>query len=83
MLTPKDLKNIINALKEVFYTKGELDEKFAQVAQDLSVLKTAMDIVLTTNHIEDMEKMTLGYRMKNAEDWIDKAAGKINIKFEH
>lgn len=83
MLTQEDIQKIIDAQKEVFYSKEELDKKFDGVTSSFSVLQTAVDKIVSKDKTEVEEGVTVAYRMKNAENWIDKAAPKLDLEFKH
>ncbi|GEM_PF-1534743 len=90
MLTAEDIKKItqaqIEAQKEIFFTKGEMDEKFySKSGMDVkfSNLQTSVDAIAKDKDISTTEATVLSHRMKEAENWIDKAAPKLGIKFEH
>jgi hypothetical protein len=83
MLTDQDLQKInktielrLELFKEDFYTKPEMDAKFSQIL-------TAIDGITQAHLKLDKDSIILNYRMKQAEDWIDKAAPKVGVRFEH
>lgn len=80
MLTSEDIKNItdaqIEAQKEVFYTKEELDTKFSN-------LQTSVDAIALGKKNETDKNKVLEHRIKNAEDFIDLAAPKLDLEFKH
>jgi len=39
--------------------------------------------VLTDKQVRDKEIIVLNYRMKKAENFLDKAAPKLGLKYEH
>lgn len=47
MLTSEDIKNLIEAQKEVFYNKKEMDTKFEDLRSDYSKLQTSVDSFAT------------------------------------
>ncbi len=81
MLSNEDIKKIteaqIEAQKEVFYTKEDLDKKFSR-------LQTSVDSFAKDKKYKDEEIPVLDRRIKKVvENWIDKAAPKLGIKFNH
>ena len=83
MLTPQDLEKLANYLvevfKDIFATKEDLDE----LKQSFSDLQTSVDNIANINHTTVGEAAVMAYRMKNAENWIDRAAIKLGIEFRH
>jgi len=80
MLTNDDIKRItdaqIEAQKEIFYTKEEFDKKF-------STLQTSVDAIAKDNKTKSQEMPVLNTRIKKVETWVEKAAPKLGIGFEH
>jgi hypothetical protein len=80
MLTNNDIKRIISAQieaqREIFYTKDDLDKKFSN-------LQTSVDAFALDKKTTGDEIPVLNSRIKNGEDWIDKASLKIGLKFKH
>ncbi len=80
MLSIEDIKRIteaqIEAQKEVFYTKEDLDKKFSR-------LQTSVDSFAKDNLNKSQELPTINRRIKDVENWVDKAAPKLGVKFEH
>lgn len=87
MLTPDDIKNLIEAQKEIFYTKQEMDQemdvRFDAMHEKFSNLQTSVDSIVENNQTKSEEVTVLSYRMKKTEDWIDLAAPKLDIEFQH
>lgn len=80
MITDKDIKKLtdyqLEVFKEVFVTKDLFDEKITK-------LQTSVDnLSKDVKDIKD-DKSILNNRMKNAENWIDKASPKLGLKFDH
>jgi len=80
MLSPQDIKKLteaqIEAQKEIFYTKEDMDKKFSK-------LQTSVDAFAKDKQTKDQEMPVLNRRIKDVEDWVDKAAPKLGIKFNH
>ena len=79
MLTSEDIKKItdaqIEAQKEVFYTKEDLDTKFSN-------LQTSVDAIALNQKNETAKNKVFEHRLKNTELWIEKAAPAVGLKFE-
>jgi hypothetical protein len=90
MLTSDDIKKItqaqIEAQKEVFFTKDEMDAKFyskTEMDVKFSSIQTSVDAIAKDKQTKDQEMPVLNSRIKKTEDWIDKAAIKIGLEFRH
>ncbi len=114
MLSDEDIKKLtkaqIEAQKEVFYTKEDLDEKFYSkieislkfsnlqdvfatkkemktgfnnINKRLDNLQTSVDAIAKDNLTKSQEIPVLNRRVKQVENWVDKAAPKLGIKFVH
>jgi hypothetical protein len=83
MLTPEDIKNLTEYQKTVFVTKDELHEVVADLKQSFSDLQASVDAAMKDKLLREQESAVVAHRMKNAEDWIDKAAPKLEIEFKH
>lgn len=90
MLTPEDIKALTDAHVEAqklhFYTKEGMDAQFynkTEMDEKFSTIQTVLDKLVTKDQTQVVEETTLVYRVKKTEDWIDKAAPKLDIKFEH
>ncbi len=82
MLTAKDIKNLIQAFQEVFYSKEEFDEKFAEMKTNFSELQTAVDGIAIIGKGNADEQKILGSKTKRLEDWTIAAARKIKLPYE-
>ena len=80
MLTSKDIENLtkyqLEVFKDVFVTKEDFDPKITK-------LQTSIDNM--AKDIKDLkeDKVIVNHRMKNAENWIDKASPKLGLDFKH
>jgi len=97
MLTDEDIKKItkaqIEAQKEVFFTKkeidekfyfkAEIDEKFDVVYDKLSSIQTSVDSFAKDSKDKTEEMPVINHRVKELENWVDKAAPKVGVKFSH
>jgi len=80
MLTADDIKKItdaqIEAQREIFYTKEDMDTKFSN-------LQASVDSIAKDKKTKDQEMPVLSGRIKKIENWMDKAAPKIGVEFQH
>jgi len=90
MLTKDDIKQITNAQieaqKEIFFTKDEMDEKFyskTEMDEKFKNLQIPIDAVYKEKKTNDQERTVSAGRIKELKNWVDKAAPKLGIKFEH
>ncbi len=82
MLTSSDIKKLISVMKEFFYTKEEIDEKFLKSDEKFSQLQTTVDGIARDNKIFHEEMAVMGYRVSRHDKWIQKAAPKVGIKYD-
>lgn len=83
MLTPEDIKNLTEYQKTVFVTKEELTNAVADLKKGFSDLQTSVDGAMKDKIIRETEATAAARRIKDVENWIDKAAPKLGIEFEH
>ena len=90
MLSTDDIKKItdaqIAAQKEIFFTKEELEEKFytkPEMDTKFSGIQTSIDSFAKDKKTKDQELPVLDRRIKDVENWVDKAAPKVGVSFEH
>lgn len=81
MLTPDDIKLLIQAEKEVFYTKTEFDEKFNKLEHSFSSLQTSVDGLATVFKKYHDEQQIMVHQVKHMEDWIKKASIKLGVDY--
>lgn len=83
MLTPEDIKKLtdyqLEVFKEVFVTK----EDFKNLKGSFDTLQTSVDAVIKDKVIRDTESTASAYRIKEIENWVDKAASKLDLEFRH
>ncbi len=75
MLTSVEIQRIINAQKEIFYTREEMDQKF-------SSLQTSVDRIAKDNLQKNQELLAVTHKLRNIHDWVEQAAPKIGIEFK-
>ncbi len=83
MLTPEDIKNLTEFQKTVFVTQESFDKGIEKLQKSFSDLQSSVDQVLKEKVTNDQERIVSNSRVKELENWVDKAAPKIGIKFEH
>ena len=86
MLTTNDIIKLSTYIKEdlkhTFATKEEIEEKFEEQKKSFSILQLSVDGMTKEFKSNSEERVVLGNRMNNAEDWIEKASNKIGLKYE-
>ena len=79
MLTNDDIKRLtdaqIEAQKEVFYSKEDLDKKF-------NALQTSVDSFAKEKKDNNEEILVLNNNVKDLQDWAEKVSPQVGIKFE-
>ncbi len=83
MLSTDDIKKLTDyqkeAFKDIFASKGD----FERLEGKVSILQTSVDAIAKDNQIKNQETPVLNRRIKEVENWVDKAAPKLGIKFTH
>ena len=82
MLTNEDIKKIIKAHEEIFYSKTEMDGKFEELRKDFSNLQTSVIAFAVNSKKSEDETVLANHRINNHENWIKKAAPKIGLEFK-
>lgn len=68
-------------MKEFFYTKEEMDEKFFEVNKKISDLTDHVDNLASLSLRNEQETIVLGHRVDKHEKWIGRAATSTGIEF--
>ena len=83
MLSIEEIEKLTNyqveVFKDVFVTKEDIKE----IKTSLNVLQTSVVNLSTDKENATEEITTVNRRLKEAGNWIDKAAEKLDIKFQH
>ena len=83
MLKLEEIKKLIDyqieIFKDIFVTKGD----FGHLEGKINRVQNSLDALLKNDLKHDQEMTILGFRIEKTEDWIDQAAPKIGIEFEH
>ena len=82
MLTSADIKKLIAVMKQFFYTKEELDEKFSEIDRKFSQLQNSVDSIARMANDNAQEISVSGHKADRLEEWAGRAGKKIKIKFE-
>jgi len=83
MLTNDDVKKIVDANKEVFHTKEEIDDKFDDLRKDFSNLQTSVDKYAHKADKYFQEHILLSKQVSRHEEWIKQIADKLGVKLEY
>ncbi len=70
MLTTKDVNLLITAMKEFFYTKEDMDDKFDVMDQKFSNLQTSVDGIAKISKDNQQEILVMGHRLDQIEQRI-------------
>lgn len=79
MLTQEDIKNLIEAEKEVFTTKAD----FAQLEKMFSELQTSVDAYAKKADGYFQEMLVLSNKVNRHEKWLQEIANKLGLKLEY
>lgn len=61
--------------------KAELSEEIAQVKSDTDEIKNVLDKHTGFLETDEIERLSLGKQVDRHEDWIERAAPKIDVRF--
>lgn len=83
MLSTDEIKKLteyqVEVFKDVFVTKDDIKD----INGKLNNLQTSVDNLSKDKKDKIDEIITINRRLKETENWIDKAAPKLDIKFDH
>lgn len=83
MFSTEEIKKLTNyqieAFKDVFATKEDVGE----IKGQLNTLQTSVDDLSKSKQTDEQESIVSNHRIKELENWVDKAAPKISVKFRH
>jgi len=71
------------SLQDVFATKEEMNTGFEIISKKIDNLQTSVDAIAKDNLAKTQEMPVVNHRIEKVENWIDKAAPKLGIKFQH
>ncbi|HCM45856.1 MAG TPA: hypothetical protein DIS54_03475 [Candidatus Veblenbacteria bacterium] len=81
MLTTEDIKNLITAEREVFATKEDFGGLEQRLGERMDTLTTAVDAYAKKADTYHQEMSVLIHKVHRMEDWIQKVAEKVGIKY--
>lgn len=83
MLGTEDITRLtkyqIAVFKDVFFTKEDGQKLEAKV----DIVQNSIDAILKDKQTRDQEVTVLNHRMKETEDFLDKAAPKLGLEFKY
>ena len=83
MLSTNELKQLttyqVEVFKDVFATKTDIKG----LETKINNVQNSLDAVLKEKTTNDQERLVSGRRIKDLENWVDKAAPKVGVSFEH
>ncbi len=89
MITDEDIKKItqaqLEAQKEIFFTKEEMDEKFyskPEMDEKFSLLQSSVESFAVGTKTNAEEIKVVNSRVTNTENWIKQAAPKIGLEYK-
>ena len=80
MLNQEDIRNIIEAQKEVFPAKEDFEAFKEEMRKDFSDLLTSVDAYAHKADTYFMEMAALGNKVDRLERWMNQLAEKVGIK---
>lgn len=83
MLADKDIKRIVEANREVFATKEDLEDFKEEMIKNFSDLQTAVDGYAKRADTYFQEMTALSHKVDRHEKWIKQLADKLGVKLEH
>ena len=83
MIDTEDIKKLTKYLTEAFKDVFMTQEQGTKLEAKIDKIQNSLDAVLKDKKTRGGEVAVLNYRMKNAEDFIDKTAPKLGLKYEH
>ncbi len=83
MLTPEDIKNLTEFQKTIFVTQEGFDSGIEKLQKSFSDLQTTVDAMFKEKQTSEQDRTVTNHRIKNLENWVDKAAPKVNVKLQH
>ena len=72
----------IDASKQIFYTKTDMDDKFDDLRKNFSTVQTSVESFAVETKTNREEIKVTNHRIDQHEDWINKAAPKVGLEFK-
>ncbi len=83
MLTGEDIQKIIEANREVFPSKEDLESFKDEMKQSFSDLQTSVDAYAKKADTYFQEMVMLAHKVDRHEKWLLQLAQKLGIKLEY
>lgn len=83
MLTADDIKKLTDYQLVVFKDAFATKDGIKNLDTKIDALLTSVDAITKHDKDRDEGATVLDKRIKNTEDWIDQAAPKVGVKFQH
>ena len=83
MLTKEDIANIVDAEREVFPTKGDLEAFRDDMRKDFAELQSAVDAYAKKADTYFQEMVMLSHKVDRHEKWILQLAEKLGLKLDY
>ncbi len=80
MLTDQEVTKLIDAFKEVFATRTEIEGRFDTLKQDFSILQTSIDVYSQKADTYFQEMVMLSNKVERHERWLKEIAQKLGIE---
>ena len=83
MLDNNDIKKLIDAQKEIFITKIDLENFRDEYRKDFSDLQTSVDAYAKKADTYFQEMLMLAHKVDRHEKWLKQIAEKLGMKLEY
>ncbi len=83
MLNQEDIRNIIEAQKEIFPAKEDFEEFKEEMRKDFSDLLTSVDSYAQKADTYFQEMVVLSHKVDRHEKWLHEVAEKLGIKLKY
>lgn len=83
MLNQEDIRNIIEAQKEIFPTKEDFESFKEEARKDFSNLLTSVDSYAKKADTYFQEMVVLSHKVDRHEKWLHEVAEKLGIKLKY
>jgi len=83
MLNQEDIRNIIEAQKEIFPTKEDFESFKEEARKDFSNLLTSVDSYAKKADTYFQEMVVLSHKVDRHEKWLQEIAEKLGVKLKY
>ena len=83
MLNQEDIRNIIEAQKEIFPTKEDFESFKEEARKDFSNLLTSVDSYAKKADTYFQEMVMLSHKVDRHEKWLQEIAEKLGVKLKY